>query len=107
MKSISIVIPAKDEEATLGAVLEDLYKVIPQLNGFDVEVICVDDHSTDMTASIARSFGTKVIKNTAQPGKGMALRAGFTEATGDILIMMDADYSHRPELASSSHIPRL
>ncbi len=97
MTKISVVIPAKDEEATLGNVLEDLYKVIPTLTGYEVEVICVDDHSTDTTASIAESFNAKVVKNTKKPGKGMALRAGFEAATGDILVMMDADYSHRPE----------
>ena len=97
MTKISIVIPAKDEEVTLGRVLKDLYAVIPQLTGHDVEVICVDDHSTDGTAAIARSFGAKVIENTGKSGKGMALRSGFQEAAGDIFVMMDADYSHRPE----------
>jgi glycosyltransferase involved in cell wall biosynthesis len=100
MSKISVVIPAKDEEATLGSVLEDLHKVIPTLTGYEVEVICVDDHSTDTTASIAQSFNAKVVKNTRKSGKGMALRAGFEVATGDILVMMDADCSHRPE-----HLP--
>lgn len=97
MTRVSIVIPAKDEEATLGLVLEDLYKVIPLLDGYECEVICVDDHSTDNTAAIARSFGAKVVENELKSGKGMALRAGFQAATGDIMVMMDADYSHRPE----------
>ena len=97
MAKISVVIPAKDEEATLGKVLKDLYVVIPQLTEHEIEVICVDDHSTDGTAAIARSFGAKVIENTGKSGKGMALRAGFQEAAGDIFVMMDADYSHRPE----------
>ena len=97
MAKISIVIPAKDEEITLGRVLKDLYAVISQLTGYDVEVICVDDHSIDKTAAIAWSFGAKVIENTGKSGKGMALRAGFQEAAGDIFVMMDADYSHRPE----------
>jgi glycosyltransferase involved in cell wall biosynthesis len=97
MSNISVVIPAKDEEDTLGWLLEDLYKVIPQLTENDVEVICVDDHSIDRTAEIARSFGAKVVPNKGKPGKGMALRAGFKEAKGDIFVMMDADYSHRPE----------
>jgi glycosyltransferase involved in cell wall biosynthesis len=97
MTKISVIIPAKDEESTLAMVLGDLYETIPRLTGYEVEVLCVDDHSTDATAAIARSFGAKVIENTARPGKGMALRAGFQAATGDILVMMDADYSHRPE----------
>lgn len=97
MKKISVIIPAKDEEATIAMVLEDLYRTIPQLDSCEAEVICVDDHSTDSTADIARSFGAKVIKNMGRSGKGMALRAGFREATGDIFAMMDADYSHRAE----------
>ena len=97
MSKVSIIIPARDEEATLGKVLEDLYKVIPQLSNHEFEVICVDDHSTDATVSIAQSFGAKVIENKLKSGKGTALRSGFKEATGDIFVMMDADYSHRPE----------
>jgi glycosyltransferase involved in cell wall biosynthesis len=94
---LSVVIPAKNEEDTLGMLLHDLYEIMPQLTGYEVEVICVDDRSTDATAAIARSFGTRVIENTGPSGKGMALRAGFQAATGDVLAMMDADYSHRPE----------
>jgi len=97
MAQISVIIPAKNEEETLPMVLRDLFQTIPELNGYKVEVICVDDHSTDRTAEIAREFGAQVVRNTGKAGKGMALRAGFQEATGDILIMMDADYSHRPE----------
>ncbi len=97
MTKISIIIPAKNEEATLGTVLDDLSKAIQQLTSYEIEAICVDDHSTDATAAIARSFGAKVIENTGKSGKGMALRAGFKEAAGDIFVMMDADYSHRAE----------
>lgn len=97
MKSVSLVIPAQNEEATLPWVLADLQAVLPKLNGYRVEVICVDDHSTDRTADIACSFGATVVRNTGKPGKGMALRAGFSRATGEILAMMDADYSHRAE----------
>jgi glycosyltransferase involved in cell wall biosynthesis len=97
MKKISIVIPAKNEEETLGRVLDDLNQTLAQMPNYQAEVICVDDHSTDATANIARSFGAKVIENTRGPGKGMALRSGFEAATGDILVMLDADYSHRAE----------
>jgi glycosyltransferase involved in cell wall biosynthesis len=97
MTKVSVIIPAKDEEATLGMVLEDLNKTIPTLEGYTFEVICVDDHSRDRTAAIARALGARVVENMRKPGKGNALRAGFEAATGDLLIMMDADYSHRPE----------
>jgi glycosyltransferase involved in cell wall biosynthesis len=97
MTKLSVIIPAKDEEATLGNVLEDLNNVIPTLDGYEVEVICVDDHSRDRTSAIARAMGARVVENRRKPGKGNALRAGFEAATGDLLLMMDADYSHRPE----------
>jgi glycosyltransferase involved in cell wall biosynthesis len=97
MTKLTIVIPAKNEEVTLPSVLTDLNNTIPELVGYEVEVICVDDHSTDRTGEIARSFGARVVKNDGRPGKGMALRAGFAAASGDVVAMMDADYSHRAE----------
>jgi glycosyltransferase involved in cell wall biosynthesis len=97
VKKLSIVIPARDEEATLGLVLADVQRILPELRDYDTEVICVDDRSSDRTAEIARSLGARVIANPRRPGKGLALRAGFEAAAGDILAMMDADYSHRPE----------
>ncbi len=97
MTALSVIIPAKDEATTLGNVLHDLYQTLPLLPGCDCEVIVVDDHSTDETAAIARVFGARVVTNAGKPGKGMALRAGFAAAQGDILVMMDADYSHRAE----------
>jgi glycosyltransferase involved in cell wall biosynthesis len=97
MTKLSIIIPAKDEEATLGMVLEDLNKTVQDLPGYEVEVICVDDHCRDRTAAIARSYGARVVENRRAPGKGHALRAGFEAAAGDLILMMDADYSHRPE----------
>ena len=97
MKNVSVVIPAKNEEDTLGQVLEDLNETILKMPNRKVEVIVVDDHSTDATANIARSYGARVVENTGKPGKGMALRAGFKAASGDVLVMMDADYSHRAE----------
>lgn len=97
MKKISVVIPAKDEEVTLGAVLEDLNQTIAQMPNYKIEVIVVDDHSTDATATIARSFGARVVENTRKPGKGMALRAGFEASSGEVFVMLDADYSHRAE----------
>jgi len=94
---VSVVIPARNEERTLPWVLRDLKDTIARLPRHEIEVICVDDHSTDATADIARSFGATVVQNPRRPGKGMALRAGFERATGDVIVMMDADYSHRPE----------
>lgn len=97
MNKLSVIIPARNEQDTLPYVLNDLADVLRALPNYAVEVIVVDDHSTDRTAEIARSFGARVIANKRKGGKGMALRAGFEAATGNILAMMDADYSHRVE----------
>jgi glycosyltransferase involved in cell wall biosynthesis len=94
---VSVVIPAHNEEQTLPWVLRDLNDTIASLPHDDFEVICVDDHSTDATANVARQFGATVVQNQGRSGKGMALRAGFARATGDVIVMMDADYSHRAE----------
>jgi glycosyltransferase involved in cell wall biosynthesis len=97
MIKLSVIIPAKDEEVTLPRVLEDMNKTVPTLDGYDVEVIVVDDHCRDRTAAISRAMGARVVENKRRGGKGNALRAGFEAANGDLLMMMDADYSHRPE----------
>jgi glycosyltransferase involved in cell wall biosynthesis len=97
MKLVSIVIPAMNEESTLGLVLADVFATIKDMHAYEFEVLCVDDHSTDNTRKVAESFGARVIQNTDKPGKGMALRTGFAAASGEVIAMMDADYSHRPE----------
>jgi glycosyltransferase involved in cell wall biosynthesis len=94
---LSVVIPARNEEETLPLVLADLNEAIRGLSGWTVEVICVDDHSTDRTAEIARAYGARVVRNEGRGGKGRALRAGFAASTGEVIAMMDADYSHRAE----------
>ena len=94
---LSVIIPARNEEETLPLVLRDLNAMVPKLEGFSVEIIVVDDRSTDRTAQLARDLGARVVANPRRSGKGMALRAGFEAAGGDILAMMDADYSHRAE----------
>jgi len=96
MKKISVVIPARNEEATIAYVLEqvriqlDLCKNM----GFVGEVIVVLDHCTDNTEYIAKEKQALVFYNADRPGKGNALKRGFSEAQGDIVIMLDADGSH-------------
>lgn len=96
-KDISIVIPAKNEEETIGMLLDELNKVISNLGGYNFEIIVVDDKSTDRTAEIASEYKARVVYNKGKPGKGRALICGFEKAKGAIIVMMDADCSHRPE----------
>lgn len=86
---VSVVIPAKNEALNLPWVLERLPDVVD-------EVIVVDGISTDGTAAVARRCCPDVRIIDSPPGKGAAVRAGFAAATGDIVVMLDADGSMDP-----------
>ncbi|MFH1022474.1 MAG: glycosyltransferase family 2 protein [Planctomycetota bacterium] len=95
--SVSIVIPARNETQTLPALFHELRTVLPELEQtYSTEIIVVDDGSSDGTADLAASLGGRIVRNTGAHGKGRALAAGFAAAGGDILVMLDADYSHSP-----------
>ncbi len=94
---VSIVLPAKNEEESLPAVLDELETVVKS-SPSKIEVIVVNDRSTDRTAAIARQYDfVKVVDNQYHSGKGGALRYGFESARGEYFTMMDADFSHNPE----------
>ena len=88
--SVSVVIPTLNEAGSLPWVLENLPPSIS-------EVVLVDGLSTDETEVIARTLLTDVVVvHQPQRGKGAALRAGFAAASGDIIVMIDADGSTDP-----------
>lgn len=98
---ISVIIPAYNEEKNIDDVLTRTKTMLNTLK-LPYEIIVVDDGSNDGTSSLAKRKGAFVIKVQENRGKGFALRKAFQYASGDILITMDADGSHRPE-----EIPRL
>ncbi len=100
-KKVSVVIPAMNEEATIGEVVQDIHRAL-RGGAYAYEVIVVDDHSTDLTTTVARRAGAEVVTNTQGRGKGQTLRVGFDAAQGDYVVMMDADGSHR-----AADIPKL
>lgn len=89
---LSIVIPAKNEAASLGSLLPAIRRLYP-----DAELIVVDDGSTDDTAALAGQHATAVIRHLHSMGNGAAIKAGARRATGDIIVTLDADGQHRPE----------
>ncbi|MBS0289178.1 MAG: glycosyltransferase family 2 protein [Proteobacteria bacterium] len=91
-KTVSIIIPAKNEEEGLKSILLKLKQAFPSF-----EIIVVDDGSTDNTASLARSLGATVYSHPYSIGNGGAIKTGARKATGDILIFMDADGQHQIE----------
>jgi glycosyltransferase involved in cell wall biosynthesis len=94
---LSVVIPCYNEVGTIGQVVEAV-KASPVK---DCEIVIVDDGSIDGTRELLKSkiepLVDKVIYHTKNKGKGAALRTGFTAATGDIVIVQDADLEYAPQ----------
>ena len=94
---ISIIIPSYNEERRLPETLERIAAYV-RASGREVEILVVDDGSTDGTATVAESFGGKfgalrVISNGVNRGKGYSVRHGMLEARGRIVLFTDADLS--------------
>jgi glycosyltransferase involved in cell wall biosynthesis len=87
--AISVVLPAKNESGAIGQTIEKIL----QLQLVD-EIIVVNDGSTDNTHDIAEQAGAKVITHPYSKGNGAAIKTGARNATGDIIVFMDADGQH-------------
>jgi len=88
-QTVSAVIPAYNEEETVGEVVARTLRHVD-------EVIVVDDGSTDDTSMVARNSGAVVVRNEANKGVLESLKMGFRSAGGEILVTLDADGQHDP-----------
>jgi glycosyltransferase involved in cell wall biosynthesis len=92
MDNISIVLPAKNESASLRELLPELIDLYN-----DAEIIIVNDGSDDETLDICSKYNVKVISHPYPKGNGAAIKTGARAATGNILVFMDADGQHSPQ----------
>jgi glycosyltransferase involved in cell wall biosynthesis len=87
--TVSIVIPAKDEAPAIGAVVRRLRDAAPWR-----EIIVVDDGSSDATAAEARAAGACVIRHPYNKGNGAAVKTAARQASGEFVLIVDADGQH-------------
>ncbi len=96
---LSVVVPTYNEAGSVTGLAERLHAA---LSGRDWELVIVDDGSPDGTADLAAALApripTNVVRRAGKAGLASAVVAGFAAARGDVLVVMDADLSHPPEV---------
>ena len=97
LSTLSIVLPAYNEAEIIEKIVSRLRTRFPE-----AEILVVDDNSADDTAAIAEQAGARVVRNHYNMGNGAAIKTGARNATGEIIVFMDADGQH-----DDRDIPRL
>lgn len=91
VSELTVIIPAKNEEATISNVLQRLQALYP-----GIDMLVVNDGSTDRTAELASTAGARVVNHPYSLGNGASIKTGARAARGSVLIFMDADGQHDP-----------
>lgn len=97
---LSIIVPIYNEEKTVLDILKRVQNL--EINGIEKETVLVNDGSSDNTKNILENFiknkkNIKVISHLKNQGKGAAVRSGIKNATGDYIVIQDADLEYNPE----------
>jgi len=103
IKTLSIVIPAYNEGPTIYKILDKI-KAVTLLNAIEKEIIIVNDFSTDNTVESIQTYIQSnpelhivFLEHTVNKGKGAALHTGIEKATGDVIVIQDADLEYDPQ----------
>lgn len=97
-KKIAVLIPCYNEAGGIASVIKSFPHEKAARHGYDIQIMVIDNNSTDGTAEIARSLGATVIREPKK-GKGNAIRLGFASVPKDAhyVVMLDGDNTYRPE----------
>jgi len=95
--AVTVLVAAYNEAPVIGEIVRASLQAMPS-----VEVLVVDDGSTDGTEGVATSAGARVLRLAANGGKGAAIRRGLSEAQGEVIVLIDGDGQDDP-----AEIPRL
>jgi len=92
---LTVIVPCYNEEETVGEVLQRLIRLDLSC---DLEVIVVDDGSTDKSTKAVEAFSNvQLVRHNVNKGKGVAIRTGIEKSSGDIVLVQDADLEYSPE----------
>jgi dolichol-phosphate mannosyltransferase len=101
MVKVSVILPTYNERENIDKIIWKLGAILSEA-GYDYEIIVVDDNSPDGTAHVAealsKTYPVKVVKRPGRLGLTSAIYDGFKTASGEYLVVMDADFQHPPEL---------
>ncbi len=99
LRKLSVVVPVFNERNTVVEILRRM-RAVELPDGIESEIIVVDDGSSDGTRDVLRQLGdstVRIVMHDRNRGKGAALRTGFAHATGEYVLVQDADLEYDPE----------
>ena len=92
-KKVCVLLPALNEEETIGKIIDEIPLDELEKKNYRVEVVVIDNGSTDRTSEVATAKGASVISEPER-GKGRAIRKAFESVKGDFVFMLDADFTY-------------